>query len=295
MSLRGFQSFDESGLSEVLTDNLLYYLDYGFVEKGGYINIQRPSINAKLYHVKDPRESTGKLWASRRKNWVWENEVGIPISGVWVNNTLMTSGYTVSYRDGSVLFDTPISINSTVEVNHSYKYIHVFDADENRIFDGDKESFDVTDNLFINGSGYVLPDRRIQLPAIGLEVLTDRNSKPFELGNLSQNMKTRVLCNVLCTDNRITKRIGDYLSYQKDKVFVLFDRDQAASSGFYPINYDGSLNNSSGTYIYLSENFPYSKVFAKKVYVSDLRLEKLNKINGDLFHLTARMELECVF
>jgi hypothetical protein len=295
MSLRGFQSFDESGLSEVLTDNLLYYLDYGFVEKGGYVNIERPSIASKLYSVRDPRESNGKVWASRRKNWVWENNIGIGISGVWVNNNLITSGYKISYRDGTITFDNPISLNSTVEVNHSYKYIHIFDADENRLFDGDKESFNVTDNQFINGSGFTLPDRRIQLPAIGLEVLTDRTSKPYELGNLSQNMKTRVLCNILSTDSRIGKRIGDYLSYQKDKVFVLFDRDLAASSGFYPINYDGSLNNPSGTYPYLSENFPYSKVFSKKVYVSDLRLENVNKINSDLFHLTARMELECIF
>jgi hypothetical protein len=295
MSLRGFQGFDESGLTEVLTDNLLYYLDYGFVEKGGYTNIQRPSPAAKLYHAKDPRQAVGKVWASRRKNWVWENGHGIPISGIWVNNNLITSGYTISYTDGAVTFDTALSINSTVEVNHSYKYIHIFDADENRIFDGDQESFKVSDSLFINGSGFVLPDRRIQLPAIGLEVLTDRDSTPYELGNLSQNMKTRVLCNVLSTDNRIGKRISDYLSYQKDKVFVLFDRDMAASSGFYPLNYDGSLNNTSGTYQYLSDNFSYSKVFARKVYISSLRTEKMNKINADLFHTTVRMELECVF
>lgn len=295
MSLRGFQGFDESGLTEVLTDNLLYYLDYGFVEKGGYTNIQRPSTAAKLYHAKDPRQASGKVWASRRKNWVWENGHGIPISGIWVNNNLMTSGYTISYTDGAVTFDTALSLNSTVEVNHSYKYIHIFDADENRIFDGDQESFKVSDSLFINGSGFVLPDRRIQLPAIGLEVLTDRDSTPYELGNLSQNMKTRVLCNVLSTDNRIGKRISDYLSYQKDKVFVLFDRDMAASSGFYPLNYDGSVNNPSGTYPYLSDNFSYSKVFARKVYISSLRTEKMNKINADLFHTTVRMELECVF
>jgi hypothetical protein len=295
MSLRGFQGFDESGLTEVLTDNLLFYLDHGFVEKQGYTNIQRPSPAARLYHAKDPRQSSGKVWASRRKNWVWENGHGIPISGIWVNNNLMTSGYTISYRDGAVTFDNPISTNSTVEVNHSYKYIHVFDADENRIFDGDQESFKVSDSLFINGSGFVLPDRRIQLPAIGLEVLTDRDSTPYELGNLSQNIKTRVLCNVLATDNRICKRISDYLSYQKDKVFVLFDRDMAASSGFYPLNYDGSVNNPSGTYQYLSDNFSYSKVFARKVYISSLRTEKMNKINADLFHSTVRMELECVF
>jgi hypothetical protein len=295
MSLRGFKGFDESGLTEVLTDNLLFYLDYGFVEKQGYTNIQRPSPAARLYHAKDPRQASGKVWASRRKNWVWENGHGIPISGIWVNNNLMTSGYTISYRDGAVTFDNPLSTNSTVEVNHSYKYIHVFDADENRLFDGDQESFKVSDSLFINGSGFVLPDRRIQLPAIGLEVLTDRDSTPYELGNLSQNMKTRVLCNVLSTDNRIGKRISDYLSYQKDKVFVLFDRDMAASSGFYPLNYDGSLNNPSGTYQYLSDNFSYSKVFARKVYISALRTEKMNKINSDLFHTTVRMELECVF
>lgn len=299
MSLRGFQSFDESGLSEVLTDNLIYYLDYGFVEKGGYTNVQRssnPHNNQHiLYPVRDIRETNGTVWATRRKNWVWEPNQGIPISGVWVNNNLITSGYEINYRDGYIKFNSPISTNSQVELNYSYKYIQVFDADESRIFQNDTDSFNVSDNIFINGSGFSYPDKRIQLPAIGLEVLTDRSLSPFELGNLSQRTSTTVLCNILSTDDRIVKRISDYLSYQQDKSFYLFDRDMVAQSGFYPMNYDGTINNPSGTYPYLAENFKYKKVFAAKVSTGNIRVENVKRISPQLYHSTVRMTLNCIF
>lgn len=299
MSLRGFESFDESGLSEVLTDNIIYYLDYGFVEKGGYMNVQRSSSPHNnqhiLYSVRDIRETNGTIWAARRKNWVWEEGQGIPISGVWVNNNLITSGYEVNYRDGYIKFNSPIPQNSQVQLNYSHKYIQVFDAYESRIFQGDTDSFNVSDNIFINGSGFNLPDRRIQLPAIGLEVLTNRTSSPFELGNLSQNIDTAVLCNIIATDDRIAKRIADYLSYQKDKTFYLFDRDMVAQSGYYPTNYDGTINNSSGTYPVLAENFKYKKVFAAKASISQIRVESVKRITQQLYHSTVRMTLNCIF
>lgn len=298
MSLRGFQSFEESGLSEVLTDNLMYYLDYGFLEKGGYTNVQRGSIYNNqhiLYPVNDARETAGTIWASRRKNWVWEEGFGIPISGVWVNNTLVTSGYEINHKNGYIKFNNPLHNTSNVQLNYSYKYIQVYDADESRIFDSDPDSFNVSEGIFINGSGFALPDKRIQLPSIGLEVLTDRSSTPYEIGNLSQNMNTAVLCNILSTDDRIAKRISDYLTYQKDKTFFLFDRDMAAQSGYYPANYDGTINNPSGTYPYLSENFKYKKVFAAKGTLSEIRVENVKRITPQLYHSTVRMTLHCIY
>ena len=293
--LRGFENFNESGLTEVLSDNLIYYLDYGFLEKGGYSNSETPSSSSKLINFNDPRQPEGKIWGSRRKNWVWEKNYGIDISGVWIDGDLTTSGYQISYRNGFVIFDEPISTSSNVEVNHSNKYIYVFDADQVGIFNADKDSFNVTDGNYINGSRFSLPDKTIQLPAIGIEILNSKVATPFELGSLSQNIKTRGLCNILSTDPKVAQRTGDYLMYQKHKEFIAFDRDLAAISGYYPVNFDGTINNRDGDFPFLSENFPYSKIFAKNVYISDLKLESLNKINSDLFHLTARIELECVF
>lgn len=293
--LRGFGGFDESGLSEVLTDNLVYYLDYGFVEKGGYTNVERGSdlANYTKQHKLYPIDDDLKIWVSRRKNWVWENNRGLPISGVYIDGDLSTSGYTVNYKNGYIEFDQPVS--GTVELNYSYKYIQVFDADENRIFSADQDSFNVTDSVFINGSGFSLPDRRIQLPAIGVEVLTGRTMKPYELGNYSQDTNTHVLCNIFTTNDKEAKRIADYLSYQKDRVFNLFDRDHVASGNLYPLNYDGTLNNPSGTYPYLSENFPFKKAFAGKASILDLEVEEVNEITPRLFHTTVRFNLNCVY
>lgn len=289
-----FGIFNRSGLTEILTDNIINYFDYSFIKDGGYTDVERGNPLSVLYRVDNIIGQKNTVWASRRKNWVWENGYGIEPKKVWVNNQLVTTGYRINYRDGCIIFDSPISPTAKVEINYSYKYLHLYDADENGIFRSDADSFNVSD-VFINGSTFTLPDKRIQLPSIGFEVLAGRNSLPYELGNYSQDTRTRVLCNILSTDSRIAKRISDYFSYKTDRVFVLFDRDLAAEAGDYPFNYDGTISNTIGTYDYLAENYPYTRVFSTKASISDVTVETPRNITSDLTHITVRFSLNCIY
>lgn len=285
--MKGLQSFGESGLSEIITDNIINYIDFTFVKMGGYTDIQKPSPLSKLYKV----SGDGKVWAAKRKNWIWEPGHGIVVDKVWVNGQIVTD-FKVSYRDGCIYFNNPINSGALVEANYSYKYVHIYDADEYGVFNLDN-NFEV-DDVFINTSKIYFPDRRVQLPSIGIETLVNRTSSPYELGNYSQQVKTRVLCNILAADNKVAKRLADYLSYLQDRVIVLFDRDKAAEAGLSQ-NYDGTRNSLQGTYEYLSDNFPYLKAFARKASVSNIQTEKSYNITPSLVHITVRMTVDCIF
>lgn len=101
--------FKDSSISNNLAVSVQHYLDDLFVKEGAYFDISNTSGYygnlSTLTKTNLPEYTAGRVWSTRRQNWMWES--GIPISGVWVNNTLMTSGYRLNYRDGYVLFDNP--------------------------------------------------------------------------------------------------------------------------------------------------------------------------------------------
>jgi hypothetical protein len=64
-----------------IENNIKSFLDWGFLNIGGFINVQKGSNNiygnplAKLKPTEDPNFTTGQVWQPMRKDWIWEEGV----------------------------------------------------------------------------------------------------------------------------------------------------------------------------------------------------------------------------
>ena len=76
-----------------------------------------------------------------------------------------------------------------------------------------------------------------------------------------------------------------------DSNIDLFDFDLAYSSGAYPIDYNGFLLNSSGTYDYLCENYPYNDARNSFAYIDSTEEEGCKKLDNQLYHSTVRFKV----
>ncbi len=273
-TLKGFDNFAEPSLDQRLKTNIPLFFDWGFIDKGAFFNINTASSGqygdsrARLQLSKDPRFTVGKVWEGTRKNWVWESGIGqitqpIGISGVNVNGTFYpsnTSGafaHYIDYPNGRVIFNNAISTSSTVQLAHSEKFVHFFEASK---FDWIKsiqyQSFRGDSSQNSNrGSGNWSPnpEQRIQLPAVAVEVSTRTEYAPYALGTGAQYAYKDIVFHVIAEDDNTASKIADMISLQKDKTIYLFDDMLLAQSGVQPISARGSINSGAKTYPQLVE------------------------------------------
>lgn len=84
-----FNNTGFSGVSSVgdhlymsqIENNIKSFLDWGFLNIGGFINVSRPQNNiygnapTKLKPTEDPNFATGQVWQTMRKDWIWEENI----------------------------------------------------------------------------------------------------------------------------------------------------------------------------------------------------------------------------
>lgn len=282
--MRGFTSISDEGVSEVVKTSLISYLNQGFLDLDAYVDVRRPQSGyfGNLHELEwvDHPDYTYGVWAVKRKNLVWEPE-GIQISGVWADGVL-TSG-TINYQGGYVVLD---SLPAAVELEYSYRYIDIIDADATDFFRADNE--------YINhGSGTELPEKRVQTPFIAIEYLGTPSPEGFEIGNTSHWVRPELMFNVFADTPEIAERISNILAAQKDTTFSLFSPSVAAASGITPLNYDGTLNNASGHYNNIKD-YTWSKAYNSKIYFKDTAESNHGKVRDGLYHSAVRAKLETV-
>ena len=258
-------NLNQSNYSKIISQSIVSWLDYAFYLDGGYIN-----TSGNLKKVAHPLYPEGRVWGSNKKNWVWETD----------NTSISGSGYTINYVDGLVIFN---SVQTSVTASYSFKNIFVFDTKDNSFFRGNSEGLDVYEGVFRENS--------IQLPAIGVE-LGSSNSNPHALGTYGRDVRQDVLLNVFHKNSEIVERISDILYNQVDSSIGLFDFYQSYSSGYFPMNLDGSLINRSGTYNNLIYNYPYTQARNNSCYISDTEIESVSKLDNNLYHGTVRFKTE---
>lgn len=259
-TLRGNTAFHETSYKDLVEANLVEFFNWGFTNAGAYTNINVSNSGAyggdwsRLRCSTDPRYTTGTRWESIRGNWVWESglEFGTPISisGVWVNNVLQTSGYTIDYPNGCITFSSGISSSSTVKVSHSFKEIQVINARSNpfiRQLQVDSHRPDNSDFLTNSGVHTKLADTRINLPCVSVDVVGRPRDKPFQIGGGKYVYYTAKFY-VLGEDDSITGKVSDYIVNQQDKTIEVFDIDRMAQNNAFPLKYNGSLNTNPKTY-----------------------------------------------
>ena len=135
--LEGFENFEDSTISDILQKNFVYFFDWGFTSSGAYTNVNIPgtgfygSDKSRMQPLQDPNYN-GRVWQTQRQNWVWETGLNrgspISISGVFVNNTFVNSGYKIKPKEGQIVFYLPISPTANVRISYSTKRVNVLPA-----------------------------------------------------------------------------------------------------------------------------------------------------------------------
>lgn len=268
--LKGISEYGQYQLSAALQVNLNHYLCWAFLGIGAFANVERSSASAsgayggdlsRLRLSEDPNYSVGQVWDGVRRDWVWETGIDygtqpIHVSGVWVNSTFHPSSssgayaHTVDYPNGRIVFQNPISSGATVQASYSFRAVHVADADSPwwRQFQSDSLRADNPHFLqYGSGDWSVLPQNRIQLPAIVVDAIPETRSEGAGLGG-GQHVSQRVHLYVVGQLPGECKHLHDILVRQKEKRLNLYDLDRVSSSGVYPLNADGDLNPSGLMY-----------------------------------------------
>lgn len=273
--LKGFTKFQDSTLSDILLKNFLLFYDWGFTNSGGYTNINIPGTGfygndkSKLYPVSNPQyiPAIGRVWQAQRTNWVWENNLdyGTPvnISGVFVNGSLVTSGYNINYRDGTVVFNSGISGVSNVRIAYSHKTINVVPADsipwlrqiQRGSFKGDNPALTFSSS----GDWAILGQNRVQLPCVAIEVMPPKNQNGYQLGG-GKEYQNDIVYHVITENASDCRSIIDKIAYQYDRTIKLFNPNTASASGVKIFDVNGFLDPNarpSGLYPNLLDNFYY--------------------------------------
>lgn len=309
---QGIGNISQLSFTDVLNLNIINYLDYGFTDIGGYFNVSRNTDGQYggkrdvLRPINDPRFPQNKVWQSRRKNWVWENDlsVGSPIqiSGVYINDTLISSGYNIDYRNGRVVFDSVIPASSHVQVEYSYKWVYVDDTQNLPINKRlDRNSFRFEDSNFVVGSGNLneLSETRVQMPFVGVNVLEERNSKPYEIGSYSTITKNRVILNVFAETKTEARKIADVICAQENRTIPMYDPYTVAISSGSPLDFRGYLVNPSSTWKNLIKPSGQGGFLWGGSQNSNTRITKCVAEDGDflhenMYHIAVRLTTETV-
>lgn len=163
----GVSSIGEKLILAQIENNIKSFLEWGFLNIGGFINVHRNQTNiysnplSKLKPTEDPNYTNGRVWQTIRKDWVWENNITyqkcvapsgeysvancpsgylqnsqpVSISGLYINNNfypLGTSGsfaYNVDYINSRIIFNNPIPLNSNIEMEYAYRWVQVYSYD----------------------------------------------------------------------------------------------------------------------------------------------------------------------
>lgn len=274
MSLKSVSNVFDASLSNEIEDALIEYFDWELLNSNNYFNVTKGELapNGKDYSVlslsSDPNYTKGKVWEGFRKNWVWQSGVSTQnppivgsnnakpgISGIYINNAFYpttTTGqyaYYIDYNDGKVIFNNPIPTGSKVQAEFSYKWINVIYPDDVPWL---KE---IEINTLEPKATTNIPEIKVQLPAVAIEVIPRRNFKPYQLGG-GQWVYTDVVFHCIAEDRSTVKTLVDIFSLQNNLVIKLFDSNKISKSGDFPLDYRGVPNSGALRYPELVEKYP---------------------------------------
>lgn len=266
--------------AEQVRDNLIAFLNNGFLCIGAFIQVTRPAVGKFGNNFSSLRPiDGGSTWEGFRANWVWEKNIEYstqPLNvGVYANNTYV-SGVTINYPQGRVVFPSPILPTTKVEADFSYRYVNTYSADDEVFRQIQTNSFR-TDINFTAGSGSWNIDsrNRVQLPAVFVEMVPGDVAIPKELGSDAVYWRKDVLFHVVTEKAAERNNIMDILENQREKKIYLFDKNRVAASGAYPLNVAGVVVNTNN-YQYLVENYTWTSLY----FVSTRSQEIMDYIPG---------------
>lgn len=264
-------------LSEKIEINLISIFDWGFVDKGGYFNVDINQSGAYvdnmsvLQKVEDVRGYT--CWQGP-KNWVYET--GADSSGVnappiiHVNNVLYTGVPIINYRDGNVVI--PAATPTSVKAQYSYKWVNVTSARKVENYRSIRYRNTRTD--LVNNENFSPMELFVPMPFVTFDVPPISSSKPYGVGFLSPKLYShRITAHVVGENHSDVVRIADIICKQKSYIFKTFDPQLVHNSGDYPLNFNGTKN-SGKTHDQLAELYPWA----------EMRIDSAEATNSSYIH-----------
>jgi hypothetical protein len=281
----------DSQLTDQLRSNLHAFFDYALMQMGYFVSVTTgtflayggpsPSI---LRLSDDTRYLPGTVWDGFKTNWVWETSTDFPsqpiqISGIYINGQFVPNGasgayaFNISYPLGRVIFNVAVPTNTVVQVNYSYKYYNIY-ADTvdwfKQITYGLGRIDDPQFNMYGSGIWTTMPESRAQLPAVVIEPVPRRKWLGMGLGGGTW-LYTDVLLHVFAETAPDRDNLIDIFTYQNEKRFFMFDKNQMHASGAFPLNRYGFLVNPQSIYPYLLTTYPWRSIIVRDALATALR------------------------
>ncbi len=260
-----FTDIKDTLLMSELENNLKMFYDWALLNVHGWQDVVVPTegVYGGDLHLLKPvlsssSSTTAATWQAFRKDFVWEQGVdGVDqptiITSVNVNGSDITTGFSVNYAEGHIVFDSAISISSTVKLGYSYRWAQVYVADNAPWW---KElQFNSYNANSIQWTQLPDPDQgdwtigshhRIQMPTIIIEAITSGFAIPREMGNHSQYVNQDIEFYVFADNRDDRNKLIDICRYMDDRTIKLFSTDDMMAADAYPLNgFTGDLVNSN--------------------------------------------------
>jgi len=305
----GVNSLNDNFYLSCLEDNLKSFLDYGFLNIGGFVNINIPTSGlydntfSQLKYVDDPGHQQKRVWQTPKKDWVWETGINyndsspVNISGVYVDDIFYPapsgSGnltYTLDYNNGQVIFDRDVSKTANINMSYSYRWCQVIKSTNN---DGWKYLQNLTyqpnDSISTPsiGDNAIISKHRVQMPCIVIEIASRNKDAPYELGSLVAFRDQDIILNIYTENINDLNTIMDIIRYQKDRTINLYDIKKVVNLGLYGLNGDGSKNDTGLNYSDIINN---SSLLWNKLFVKDIVFVETKKNStGTIFWCILRI------
>lgn len=294
-----------------LEENLKTFLDWGFLNIGGFINVKIPTsgLYGGAFHdlkvTDQPGYAKGRVWQSPKKDWVWETGVAynntspISISGVYINNTFSPAptgsgslGYQINYPLGQIIFNQPQTSN--VKLEYSYRWCQIYKSSTDpylvelqelthkpapQISQRDKGEYNLSAN------------HRVQTPCIIIEPIARSNSKPWQLGAHDFAIDQDILLHIFTENGPDKNRITDIIRLQKEKTIWLYDINKVVNSGINPLNHLGSKNLNGKIYCDIVNNAAYRWQLC---YFKDISVIDMESRNKNLYWCTIRLTTQVI-
>jgi hypothetical protein len=305
---KGIDNISQDLLLNILEANFKMYLDWSFLKIGAWLDAEKPkqtiyggNKHYELIPVEDMSYNDGQVWQGIRKDWVWENDITynstspLSISSVLVNGTSVSKSgnFIVNYPSGKIIFNSPISTSSTVELNYSYRFVQVHRSSESPWFNLIQYSSFNTQNQDIqqidSGEWAIGSHHRVQLPCVIIESIPQSRSRPYEIGNSLMWLEQDIVFYVLAENKNDRNKLLDIIRLQQDATLQLFDTNLVAQNDVFPLDYNGDKKNSPLMYPNLIDQYSWRKCFIKNVNLIELDSPHVNFHQG-----AARATLEII-
>lgn len=268
----GVSSINDYLLISNLENNLQSFLDWGFLNIGGFTNISNTGTDysddpSQLAIVNDPNYDDGQVWQTRFNNWVWESGISFGastptmITDIVVDNNIVNSNdYTLDYMNSRLIFNAAIPTNSVVKMDYSHKTVQIHKASDNLVWwkqfqlDVANETAQFNEN---SGEYAIFTQHRVQLPCIIIQTVPRGQSEPYRLGDKSLVTYQDIILHIVAATDGSRNSIVDIIRLQEDKVIWLYNTSDLITNNIMPFNFNGSLNTNRQNYDQIVNNSLY--------------------------------------